>query len=339
MSRTAVVLFNLGGPDSLDAVVPFLRNLFSDPAIITLPNPFRAIIARLIAARRAPVAREIYARLGNSSPILANTETQARALERELGGDTRIFIAMRYWRPLSGETAVAVKAWRPDEIVLMPLYPQFSATTTASSLDDWHRAAARIGLAVPTRATCCYPTEPGFIAALAARVTVALRAWPAEIKCRVLLSAHGLPQRLAERGDPYQWQIEATAAALRQKFDGKTEMVVCYQSRVGPLKWLEPATDAEIRRAGAEGRGLIIVPIAFVSEHSETLVELDHDYGKLAAEQGVPRYVRVPTVSDDPLFIAGLAAQVRAARTPIAPASGRRLCPGAATLCGCGAAG
>jgi ferrochelatase len=344
MSRVAVVLFNLGGPDSRAAVEPFLFNLFSDPAIIALPNPLRWLVARLISRRRAPVAQQIYARIGNASPLLANTEAQARALERALGAEYRCFVAMRYWHPLSDVAARAVAAWPADEIVLLPLYPQFSGTTTASSLEAWQRAARAAGIAAPTRAICCHPVEDGFIAAVAARVAAALADWPAGMKCRILLSAHGLPQRTVARGDPYQWQIERTAAAVRARLGPDApEAIVSYQSRVGPLKWLEPATDAEIRRAGGDGTGLIIAPIAFVSEHSETLVELDMEYRHLAEQAGVPRYVRVPTVDDDPAFIAGLAALVRAARNrsggTIAPAGGRRFCPATFALCPCGGSG
>ena len=341
MSRIAVVLFNLGGPDSRDTVEPFLVNLFSDSAIIALPNPLRWLIARLIARRRAPIAREIYARIGNASPILANTEMQARALERVLGEGYRCFVAMRYWHPMSDAAARAVAAWQPDEVVLLPLYPQFSSTTTASSLAAWQQEVERIGLAVPTRAVCCHP-EDGMVAAIAAKIRTALAEWPAGVKLRILLSAHGLPLRTVARGDPYQWQIERTAAAIRARLGaGVAEAIVCYQSRVGPLKWLEPATDAEIRRAGADGTGLIVAPIAFVSEHSETLVELDMEYRHLAERSGVPRYVRVPTVDDDPAFIAGLAEVVRAARTgsAIAPAGGRRICPDGFALCPCGESG
>ena len=186
---------------------------------------------------------------------------------------------------------------------------------------------------------CCYPTAAGFIAALAARLEAALAEWPAGERVRVLLSAHGLPQRLVAKGDPYQWQVEATAGALGAQLARPLDMIVCYQSRVGPLKWLEPSTDGEIRRAGAERTGLIVVPVAFVSEHSETLVELDLDYGALAARSGVPRYVRVPTVAADERFIAGLAAAVRGAHAALAPEAGRRICPAAQTLCPCAAAG
>jgi len=315
MSKTAIVIMNLGGPDSAAAVEPFLFNLFSDPAIIALPNPLRWMIAKLISQRRAPIAREIYAKIGNTSPLLANTQAQARALEAMLGADVRVFSVMRYWQPRAFEIAQAVKAWDPDEIILLPLYPQYSSTTTASSFEDWAKAAERVGLRMPTRAICCYPEEPGFIAALAQSIDAALQAWTPDLPPpRLLLSAHGLPKRVIAKGDPYQSQVERTAAAIVAKLARpEIESVVCYQSRVGPLEWIGPATDAEIRRAGSEERGLIVAPIAFVSEHSETLVELDIEYGHLAASVGVPRYVRVPTVGTAPSFIAGLAALVRRA--------------------------
>lgn len=344
MSRIAVVVMNLGGPDSAEAVEPFLFNLFYDPAIIALPNPLRWTIAKVIAKRRGPLARGIFAKIGSASPLLANTERQAQALEAALGADHRVFIAMRYWRPRAEEAARAVKDWGAEQVILLPLYPQFSSTTTASSVADWQRAAAVVGLKVATSSVCCFPSEKGFIAALAAKIEAALAAWPKELAPpRLLLSAHGLPKRIVARGDPYQVQIEETATALRQKLNRPDlESIVCYQSRVGPLEWLEPATDAEIRRAGVDGKGLIVTPIAFVSEHSETLVELDIEYGHLAKTSGVPHYVRVGTVADAPSFIAGLAALVRAAEKHRAPEpwpeGGRSRCPDAAILCPCRAA-
>ncbi len=339
MIKTAIVLMNLGGPDSAEAVEPFLFNLFSDPAIIGLPNPLRWLVAKLIARRRGPLARQIYAKIGHASPLLPNTQAQARALEALLGPDRRVFIAMRYWLPRAIDAAQAVKQWGADEVVLLPLYPQFSSTTTASSVADWHAAAATAGIAAPTRALCCYPTEPGFITALAERIIAAIAAWPADKGApRLLLSAHGLPKRIVARGDPYQWQVEQTAAKLVEALKRpELETVVCYQSRVGPLEWLGPATDAEIRRAGSEGRGLIVAPIAFVSEHSETLVELDIEYRHLAESNGVPLYVVVPAVGDTPAFIAGLAALIREACAGPAggfwPNGGKPRCLDSALLC------
>ena len=340
MAKLAVVLMNLGGPDSAEAVKPFLYNLFSDPAIIALPNPLRWLIARQISSRRAPIAQQIYAKIGNASPLVPNTEAQARALEAAIGGETRCFIAMRYWHPFADRAARAIQQWGADEIVLLPLYPQFSSTTTASSLADWHRAAKRAGITAPTYAICCAPDEPGFIAALTENIRQALAAWPAEKGApRLLLSAHGLPKRTVARGDPYQSQVEMTAAALCQALARpELDTTICYQSRVGPLEWLGPATDAEIRRAGAKRRGLIVVPIAFVSEHSETLVELDIEYRHLAARSGVPHYLRVPTVSTTPSYIAGLAHLVHEARTSraaVTPDGGKRRCAPGFTFCAC----
>ena len=316
MTRRAVILMNLGGPDSPDAIRPFLYNLFSDPAIINLPAPFRLPLAWLIAARRSKVADDIYAHIGGGSPLLANTEDQARALEVALGDEHRCFVAMRYWHPMIPETVAEVKAWRPDEIVLLPLYPQYSTTTTASSLAAWKTEASRQELRYPTSAIESYPTAKGLIAALAGLIGGALNAAEAEQKARLrlLMSAHGLPLRTVRRGDPYPRQVESTAAAIAEVL-GRPELDwrVCYQSRVGPLAWLGPSVDEELRRAGGEGMGVVVAPISFVSEHSETLVELDRDYRRLAERCGVPAYRRVATVGTDRSFIAALAGLVRAA--------------------------
>ncbi len=306
--KTAVVLLNLGGPDSPAAVRPFLVNLFSDPAIIGAPAPIRWLLARLIAARRAKPAGEIYAHLGGGSPLLANTEDQAAALEQALGPGFKVFISMRYWAPRAAETAAAVRAWGAERVILLPLYPQFSTATSASSVADWCRVARSAGLSAPTPALCCYPAEQGFIEAMAdltePRLTEARRSGPA----RVLFSAHGLPEKIIERGDPYQWQIEEGAAAVAGRLGlAEDEWRVCYQSRVGPLQWIGPSTEAEIARAGAEKTAVVVVPIAFVSEHSETLVELDIEYFGLARKAGVPVYLRVPTVGTHEAFIACLA--------------------------------
>src|SRR5690606_2862471 len=314
MAKKAVILFNLGGPDSPEAVEPFLFNLFNDPAILRVPQPLRWLLAKLISRRRAPLAKGIYAELGGASPIVPETVAQAHALAdvlNEAGGDGyRVFIAMRYWHPFAKETARQVKEWQADEVILLPLYPQFSTTTTASSFLDWSRAAKAAGLSVPTRAICCYPEEPGFIEAEAALIAPILQRMEGK-PVRLLFSAHGLPQKIVDAGDPYQKQVERSVAAVVARLGAPAlDWRLSYQSRVGPLKWLEPATDAEIIRAGKEGVSLIIVPIAFVSEHSETLVELDIEYGKLARESGVPEYYRIPTVSVEDAFIRGLARMV-----------------------------
>jgi len=344
MARTAVVLFNLGGPDGPAAVRPFLFNLFNDPAIIALPAPLRWLLARFVSARRAPVARKIYAELGGGSPLLANTEAQAAALETVLnatrGADEtwRVFIAMRYWHPMSDEAARAVAAFGPDRVVLLPLYPQYSTTTSASSTKAWTLAAARAGVEAQTTAVCCYPTESGFLDEVAALLGDALDEFAGKPAPRVLFSAHGLPKRIVESGDPYQIQVEwsAAAAVARLAPRGQLDWRVCYQSRVGPLQWIGPATDAEIERAGREGRSLIVVPIAFVSEHSETLVELDIEYAKLAEASGVPVYRRVATVGAGVRFIdglAGLARRAAACSRRVCSQEGARLCPETARRC------
>ena len=341
--KLAVVLFNLGGPDCPEAVEPFLRNLFTDPAIISLPGIIRKPLGRFIAKRRGPVAREIYAKIGGRSPILEETNTQALTLQMALtaqGHDARCYIAMRYWKPFAAETAEKVKAWNPDRIVLLPLYPQFSTTTTDSSLKDWHLAAKHAGIAAPTTRICCYPWQDGFIAAKAKLIAAARARKKPTVDYRLLLSAHGLPKRTVSKGDPYRWQVEKTAQAIVDRLGiSGLDWQVCYQSRVGPLEWIGPSTDAEIRRAGAEGKALIVAPIAFVSEHSETLVELDIEYAKLARESGVPDYIRVPTVSADADFIAALAALAsRAALGEAVVTCGPgRICPKEFARCGFGA--
>jgi ferrochelatase len=330
-SRTAIVLFNLGGPDSPAAVRPFLANLFKDRRIIGLPNPFRWLLAHLIATRRAPIAQKIYAHLGGGSPLLANTLAQAQALEAALGDGFKTFIAMRYWHPMARQAAWDVAAWKPDRIVLLPLYPQFSTTTTASSAEVWVRELKRTGCRAPTTTLCCFPDETGFIASAARLANEAYEAASRAGTPRVLFSAHGLPEKIIARGDPYQWQCELTARALAAAMDRPDmEWLNTYQSRVGPLQWIKPATDSEIERAGREKRPLVVVPIAFVSEHSETLVELDIEYGELAKHAGVPAYERAPTVGVQPDFIAGLARLVRQAMDhpkPCLSLTGNRICP------------
>ncbi|MBT4046703.1 MAG: ferrochelatase [Rhodospirillaceae bacterium] len=348
MSRVAVILFNLGGPDNPDAVKPFLRNLFSDPAIITAPAPVRWFLARLISSRRAQHARSIYAKIGGSSPIRLETEKQARALEVALAdlGTVKAFPCMRYWHPFSDQVARLVAEFAPDQVVLLPLYPQFSTTTAGSSIADWRRAAKSAGLSAAERTICCYANNAGFIAAQVALITPMLRAAMDKGPIRLLLSAHGLPKKVIARGDPYQWQVEQTCAAVIAGL-GKAgfkdlDWRVCYQSRVGPLEWIGPATEDEIVQAAEDGMGVVLAPIAFVSEHSETLVELDIDYRRLAESSGVREYVRVPTVGTQAEFIGGLASMTRKALAwPDAAArcggeKDDRCCPDALTACGYG---
>ncbi|MBC8338659.1 MAG: ferrochelatase [Alphaproteobacteria bacterium] len=346
MERLAVVVFNLGGPDNPEAVEPFLFNLFNDPAIISLPGIFRNPLAKLISRRRGPVARDIYAEIGGKSPLLEETQAQAEALKNKLAnlaGDVRVFIAMRYWHPFSEEAAREVKAFEPDQVVLLPLYPQFSTTTTGSSLKAWDRAAEAVGLKAPSRAVCCYPFEPGYIRGQAELIRPAIEDAERQMgggkRARVLFSAHGLPEKVIARGDPYQWQIEQTSAAVSDALAEALsrpdlDWAVCYQSRVGPLKWIGPSLEDELKRAGGDGAGVVVVPVAFVSEHSETLVELDIEYRAVAEELGLPAYVRVPALAVQDDFIGGLARMVEGCLGEpdgivclVGGETGGRLCP------------
>lgn len=321
MSRVAVVLFNLGGPDRPEAIKPFLLNLFRDPAILRVPPFVRPFLARYIARARVKPATEIYALMGGKSPLLDLTNAQARALEAELAElETKCFVAMRYWHPFASETVKQVCDWNPDEIVLLPLYPQFSTTTTGSSLTDWREAAAMAGLAKPVVSVCCYHNDSGFIGAVTGLVRRSYDAARAEVSgeigLRILFSAHGLPEVIISRGDPYQAQIESTVAAVVASLaiDG-LDYAICYQSRATPQVWIGPSTDSEVARAGRDRVALLVVPIAFVSDHSETLVELDIEYRELAHKSGVPAYFRAPAANADPAFITALAGLIRAART------------------------
>lgn len=350
MKRLAIVLYNLGGPDRLEAVEPFLFNLFTDPAIIGLPQPLRWLVAKLISKRRAPLAQEIYKHIGGKSPLLELTEEQAQALQiavrKKLQGvEVQSFICMRYWHPMSGEVAQAVKEFNPDQVVMLPLYPQFSTTTTGSSFDDWDQATANIDLTVPAKRICCYPVDPGFVRAQAQLLKSSIEKAKAEANgkpLRVLFSAHGLPKKIVDKkGDPYPDQVQkgaAVIAAEMTKLGVKLEdWRVSYQSRVGPLEWIGPSTDDEIKQAGQDGRALVILPLAFVSEHSETLVELDIEYKELAHQSGVQTYVRVPAVGTHPDFIDGLANLVErtiAQDHDICPAGEKsRICPNNAKAC------
>lgn len=331
--RTAVVIFNLGGPDSPAAVRPFLFNLFNDPYIITLPTPIRWLIATMISTLRAKKSRGIYDRVGGKSVLLPETQAQADALQRILDnrpGDSRVFIFMRYWHPMAREVIGEIISYKPTRVVVVPLYPQFSTTTTQTSVTALQLEAKRQGLTTPMDVLCCYPTTEGFIAPVATKIRDAYESASKFGKPRVLFSAHGLPEKIIAAGDPYQWQVEQSTSAVVQWLGiPDLDYSICYQSRVGPVKWLQPSIEEETRRAGQDGVPLIVTPIAFVSEHVETLVELDEDMKIIADEAGVPHYTRVSAVRTDAAYIAALAnlaAFVEGRKTPCS-ASGARICP------------
>jgi ferrochelatase len=327
--KVAVVLLNLGGPDRQESVRPFLFNLFADKAIIRLPWPARMALATLISTTRARSARANYALMGGGSPLLAETRKQADALQTRLsaelaGDEVRTFIAMRYWNPLTAEAAREVANFAPDEVVLLPLYPQYSTTTTESSVNAWRAAYRGSGV---VRTVCCYPG----VASLAKAHAVSIRqTWERAGRpegLRLLFSAHGLPQQVVDDGDPYAMQVEKTCAAVLEQLgaDGLGQgwdWRLAYQSRVGRLKWLGPYTPQAIADAAEEGRGLIVVPIAFVSEHVETLVELDIEYRELAEHAGVEPYLRVPALGVQSDFIDTLTTATLGAmkRPGVAPA-------------------
>jgi protoporphyrin/coproporphyrin ferrochelatase len=332
--RVAVILFNLGGPDSPSAVRPFLFNLFNDGAIIAAPQPLRWLLAQLISRTRERTAQGSYAHMGGRSPILPETEKQARALEAALSARMsnvtfKCFPAMRYWRPFVKDAARAAKAWDATDAILLPLYPQFSSATTASSLQAWARAST-----LPAATICCYPAGQSFAEAHAAAIMEAWRAGGSPPNPRVLFSAHGLPESVIKSGDPYQWQIEQSAAAVRAKLPREWQAQVCYQSRVGPLKWIGPSTLEAIDAAARDNVGVIVSPIAFVTEHVETLVELDIDYAPAA--EALPYYLRAPALGAAPRFIdtlADLTARALEAPGKLQSEQGARLCPTPFKLC------
>ena len=338
--KIAVVLFNLGGPDSLPAVRPFLFNLFNDRAIIDLPQPFRWLLARLISTTRDKTAQANYAIMGGSSPLLRETTKQAEALQAQLAArlpeaEVLVTIAMRYWLPFTAAAVRTVEVFAPDEIVLLPLYPQFSTTTTGSSMKAWRQAYRGRAL---THEVCCYPEEEGLVEAHARRILATYTAVGQPAPVRLLFSAHGLPQKVVDGGDPYQDQIERTAAAVLRRLGpdwaaAGWDWRVCYQSRVGPMQWLSPSTVEAIGEAAADQRGVLIAPIAFVSEHVETLVELDHEYAALAREHALPFYLRAPAIGDDLAFIEGLAETAIAALSHVGVQPQGAACPSGFARC------
>ena len=304
--KKAVILFNLGGPDKLENVEPFLFNLFNDPAILNLPFFFRFPLAKLIANRRAPTAKKIYQELGGSSPILKLTEEQSNALEVKLNKDDissnyKCFVVMRCWHPRAEQVVKEVISYDPDEIILMPLYPQYSAATTGSSIKEWNNVCLKNNLKVKTSTICCYPTDTNFVEAHKKEIIKKIK----DIKnFKLIFSAHGLPEKNIKKGDPYQWQVEQSVKEIVKSLNIKDlNWILSYQSRVGPLKWIGPSTEDIIVENSKLGKHIILVPVAFVSEHSETLVELDIEYKELAEKNGCKNYSRVPALGVNENYI------------------------------------
>ena len=307
--KKAVILFNLGGPDKIENVEPFLFNLFNDPAILNLPTILRYPLAKLISNRRAPVAKKIYEELGGSSPILKLTKKQSEALETKLNQSEsnnkyKCFIVMRCWNPRANSVVKDVQLFNPEEIILMPLYPQYSAATSGSSIKEWKDACKRNNYKVKTNTICCYPTDQNFINAHTKEIITKIK----DLKnFKLIFSAHGLPEKNIKKGDPYQWQVEQSVKKIVESLNIENlDWILSYQSRVGPLKWIGPSTEDIIIENSKIGKHIVLVPIAFVSEHSETLVELDIEYKEIANANGCKNYTRVPALGTNEDFIKAL---------------------------------
>ncbi len=321
-SRVGIVLFQLGGPDTLEAIEPFLYNLFCDPDIIDFPfaRIGRKPLAKLISATRARKVQHHYATIGGGSPIRRNTERQARALEEELCGqglDARCFVAMRYWHPFTQEAIEQVREAACDQIVLLPLYPQYSSTTSGSSLNEWRRLFLDD---IPVQCVQSFYRHPAYLAAMAEKVNEALRRFDDPARAQIVFSAHGVPLSVIQKGDPYQEQIEETVKLLVAHGAWSNPHRLCYQSKVGASRWLQPSLHQTLRSLAAENvRELCVVPIAFVSDHVETLGEIDHEARHEAETLGITRFEMSAGLNDSPKFIRALGQIVREALEPVSP--------------------
>jgi ferrochelatase len=310
--KVGVVLFQLGGPDSPDAVEPFLYNLFCDPDIIDFFGAWfaRRPLARYIARNRAATVREHYNDIGGHSPIRLLTERQARALEGALAPhcDAKCFIAMRYWHPLSAEAAAEVNAWNAPDLVLLPLYPQYSFATTSSSLKEWKRVYHPNGNSPRVHTVENFFDHPLYVRSVAEKIALALTHFDRPERAHIVFSAHGLPLSLIERGDPYARHVAETVKLVMQQGAWPNAHTLCFQSKVGRRKWLSPSLIETIDKlAGAGEKNLLIVPIAFVTEHIETLHEINIEAREQARHAGIEQFEMMPAVGDSPTFIAALA--------------------------------
>ncbi len=307
--RVGIVLFQLGGPDTLEAIEPFLYNLFCDPDIIDFPfaRIGRKPLAKLISTKRARKVQHHYATIGGGSPIRRHTERQARALENELknqGIDARCFVAMRYWHPFTREAIAELRAAECDELVLLPMYPQYSSTTTGSSLNEWRRHFTDD---LPVHCVESFYRHPTYLDAVAEKVNEALSSFPEPERPEIIFSAHSVPMSVIEKGDPYQRQIEETVRLLRERAGWHNSHRLCYQSKVGASRWLQPSLHHTLRQLAAEKvREVCVVPIAFVSDHVETLGEIDHEARHQAQRLGITQFEMSAGLNDSPRFIQAL---------------------------------
>jgi ferrochelatase len=309
-------MFQLGGPDSAGAIEPFLYNLFSDPDIIDFPlaKLARKPLARLIAGRRAGHVAHHYNAIGGKSPLLELTLRQAAALESDLRQDldARVVVAMRYWRPTTAEALASLERFGPDEVVLLPLYPQYSRTTTGSSVNEWNRRFSPNGWRPRIRLVPDYHDDPVYIEALACAAASALAGFEDPASVDVVFSAHSVPLHVITAGDPYQAQIERTFELVCRRGAWPARNHLCYQSKVGPSKWLRPSLRETLERLAREGsRRVLVVPVSFVSDHIETLYEIDREHREIAGRLGIEEFRMMPGLNDSPRFIAALAGAVR----------------------------
>ena len=314
--RIGVVLFQLGGPDSLDAIEPFLYNLFCDPDIIDFPfaRIARQPLARLISMRRARHVAHHYAEIGGKSPILEFTRRQAKALELELRGefDARVVVAMRYWHPLTEEALEELAAHAPEEVVLLPLYPQYSKTTTGSSINEWNRRFQPNGWNPRVHVVPEFYREAAYLDAVIAAIDAALRHFENPADVDMVFSAHSVPIAVIDHGDPYQRQIEHTVDLVWERGRWPARRHLCYQSKVGASKWLRPSMHETVKSLAAAGsQNVLVVPISFVSDHVETLHEIDIEHRQQARRLGIENFRMMPGLNDAPEFIAALAGLVR----------------------------
>ncbi|KAF8818348.1 ferrochelatase [Rickettsia endosymbiont of Cardiosporidium cionae] len=312
--KIAIVLLNLGGPDKLSSVRPFLFNLFNDKFIIRLPKILRYIVAFIISTSRYKSSKINYSMIGGKSTLLEETTIQKQYIEKYLiennllDFDFKIFISMRYWYPTSQQVVTNIKSYDPKEIILLPLYPQFSTTTTQSSILDFKHSLAKEKLFnIPIKSVCCYYNDDDFISAHINLIKQSILKISNNKSYKIIFSAHSLPLSTVKSGDPYQWQIEQTVEEIVKRLKiNKLKFKIAYQSKIGPIEWLSPSTEDEIINTNKSGENIILVPISFVSEHIETLVELDIEY-KLLVKNSDLLYIRVPTLRIDKYFIKSLA--------------------------------
>jgi len=325
MARVGVLLLNLGGPERIQDVGPFLYNLFSDPEIIRLPVPaLQKPLAWLISTLRSGKSQEAYRAIGGGSPLRRITEQQARELQsslRQRGVEATTYVAMRYWHPFTESAVSDIKADDIDEVVVLPLYPHFSISTSGSSFRELKRLrqADPAFEALPIRCIRSWYDHPGYVEAMARLIAAEIRRCEDPASAHVFFSAHGVPRSyVMEAGDPYQKEIEACTALIMERLAAllghANPHTLAYQSRVGPVEWLRPYTEDALRELGEQGvRELVVVPISFVSEHIETLEEIDIEYREIATEAGIAHFRRVPALDTDPTFISGLADLVQEA--------------------------